>query len=89
MKGYIIMKENIVRRIFKFYYEGFKQMTIGRTLWAIIIVKLIIIFAFLRVFFFQPALTGSDTDKASQVRANLVERSLALDSETENIEIMK
>ena len=49
-------------------------MTIGRTLWAIILVKLFIMFAILRVFFFQPTLKGSDEEKADQVRINLVSK---------------
>ena len=43
-------KNNIPRRIFNFYYEGFKSMTTGRTLWAIIIVKLAIMFLIVRLF---------------------------------------
>ena len=38
--------------VFRFYYDGFRQMTLGRTLWLIIGVKLFIIFAILKVFFF-------------------------------------
>ena len=34
------------------YYDGFRQMTLGRTLWLVIAVKLFIIFAILKVFFF-------------------------------------
>ena len=34
------------------YYDGFRQMTLGRTLWFVIAVKLFIIFAILKVFFF-------------------------------------
>ncbi|MDO4496498.1 MAG: DUF4492 domain-containing protein [Bacteroidales bacterium] len=66
------MKDNIFLRIWHFYYEGFSSMTLGRTLWAIVLVKLFIMFAILRVFFFQPTLTGTDYEKAEQVRANLV-----------------
>ena len=29
-------------RIFRFYYDGFREMTLGRTLWAIILIKLFI-----------------------------------------------
>ena len=47
-------------------------MTVGRTLWAIILIKLFIIFAVLRVFFFQPALSGTDGEKADKVRENLI-----------------
>ena len=46
-------KKNIFKRIFLFYYEGFKNMTIGRKLWAIIIIKLFIMFAILKIFFFK------------------------------------
>ena len=45
-------KDNFVYRVFDLYYEGFRNMRLGRTLWAIILVKLIIIFAVLKVFFF-------------------------------------
>lgn len=43
---------NILKRIFRFYYEGFKSMTIGKTLWIIILIKLFVMFAVLKVFFF-------------------------------------
>ncbi len=62
----------ILSNIFCFYYDGFRSMTIGRTLWLIIAIKLIVIFAVLRVFFFQPTLHGSDEEKADQVRENLL-----------------
>ena len=39
-------------RAWNLYYDGFRTMTIGKTLWVIIIVKLIIIFIVLRLFFF-------------------------------------
>ena len=61
-----------LRKIFLFYYEGFRGMTVGRTLWAIILIKLFIIFAVLRVFFFQPALSGTGGEKADKVRENLI-----------------
>lgn len=58
------MKRNIFSRIFHFYYDGFKSMTIGRTLWAIILIKLFIMFAILRIFFFPNFLkTNFDNDK--------------------------
>lgn len=45
-------KASLLYRVFDLYYDGFRNMKLGRTLWAIIIVKLIIIFAVLKVFFF-------------------------------------
>lgn len=34
------------------YVDGFRQMTWGRKLWVIVVVKLILIFAVLKLFFF-------------------------------------
>ena len=44
---------NTLHRVFRFYADGFRNMTVGRTLWAIIILKLVVIFGILRVFFFH------------------------------------
>lgn len=46
------------REVFRFYAEGFRSMTLGRTLWAIILVKLFIMFAVMRLFFFPDLLAG-------------------------------
>lgn len=35
-----------------FYIEGFRSMDIGKTLWKIVLIKLFIMFAVLRLFFF-------------------------------------
>jgi hypothetical protein len=43
---------NIIYRTWRLYADGFRQMTIGRTLWGLVIIKLIIIFAILKWFFF-------------------------------------
>lgn len=42
----------MIKSLFRFYYDGFRQMTLGRTLWLIIAVKLFIIFFVLKFFFF-------------------------------------
>ncbi|MCJ7449385.1 MAG: DUF4492 domain-containing protein [Bacteroidales bacterium] len=40
-------------RVIRFYYDGFRNMSLwGRKVWIIIIIKLIIIFVVLKVFFF-------------------------------------
>jgi len=44
---------NIFQRIYLFYLDGFRRMTVGKTLWKIIFIKLIIMFAVLKLFFFQ------------------------------------
>ena len=40
--------------IWKFYYEGFRNLSWwGRRMWIIILIKLFVIFAVLKLFFFQ------------------------------------
>lgn len=65
---------NLPGRIVRFYADGFRSMTIGRKLWAIIIIKLIVIFGVLKLFFFPDMLTSRyDTDEA---RAEAVRNAL-------------
>jgi hypothetical protein len=53
-----------LKNIFLFYYHGFKNMTVGKKLWTIIIIKLIIIFLVLKLFFFPDFLNSNfKTDK--------------------------
>lgn len=50
--------------IYRFYLDGFKRMTIGKTLWKIIFIKLFIMFAVLKLFFFPDFLqTNFATDE--------------------------
>ena len=64
---------NIFKRIFRFYIEGFQNMTWGRTLWLIIILKLFVFFVVLRIFFFQPYYKGlNDKEKAEMVGKKLM-----------------
>lgn len=45
--------QTFLKRIFRFYYEGFATMsTWGKKVWIIIIIKLFIIFIVLKIFFF-------------------------------------
>ena len=66
-----------LRKIWLFYYEGFRDMSmssLGRTLWIVVLLKLFIMFAVLRVFFFRPALADCETDaeKSQAVIENLI-----------------
>lgn len=68
------MKEacSYLKRALYFYVEGFRSMTWGRTLWVIILIKLFIMFAILRVFFFQPSLAGkTECEKQTTVAEHL------------------
>ena len=51
-------------RIYTFYRNGFKAMTVGRTLWKIILIKLLVMFGVLKLFFFPNYLhTNFQTDE--------------------------
>ena len=59
--------------IWQFYAEGFRNMTWGRTLWWLIFLKVIILFLVLKLFFFEPVLSGkSDEEKMEHVGRELI-----------------
>lgn len=65
----------MLRKIAMFYYEGFRSMTVGRTLWAVILIKLAIMFLILKIFFFPATLRGMDDgQKADFVTRELISR---------------
>ncbi len=69
------MKDNIFKRIWRFYYEGFRNMTsLGKTLWLIIAIKLFIMFFILKLFFFRSDLREYNTveEKSDKVIENLI-----------------
>jgi hypothetical protein len=68
------MKKRIIA-IWRFYVDGFKSMTWGRQLWLLILLKVIILFAVLRAFFFEPVLSGkSEEEKIEHVGTQLIEK---------------
>ena len=69
--------QNFWSRALAMYVDGFRNMTVGRSLWALIIVKLVIFFAILKIFFFTDILASeydSDAERADAVRSALVEK---------------
>jgi len=54
------------------YRDGFRNMTWGRPLIWLIILKLIILFAILRVFFFKPAMRGLSPEEKSEKVGNVL-----------------
>lgn len=68
--------KNTFLTIWNFYIDGFKSMTLGRTLWLIILVKLFIMFFILKLFFFPNYLGkySSDEEKGDHVVRELIER---------------
>ena len=58
--------------LFSLYREGFRNMTWGRPLVWLIVLKLVILFGILRLFFFKPAMAGmTDEQKSEQVGERL------------------
>lgn len=73
----VFTKNNVIARVVNFYVSGFREMTVGKTLWMIIIIKLVVMFAVLKLFFF-PDFLGSNFDndnaRADYVRNELTTR---------------
>ena len=62
-------------KVYLLYRDGFRSMTLGRTLWKIIFIKLFVMFAVLKVFFFPNFLrTNFET---TEQRADYVLQQLA------------
>ncbi len=79
------MKDNAINlseypaKVIKFYTDGFKSMTIGKKLWALILIKLAIIFLVLRLFFFPDVLSekyANDEERSEAVRETLINRQM-------------
>ena len=68
-------KDSFLYRVYDLYVDGFRHMRLGKTLWAIILIKLFIIFAILKIFFFPNFLKQhAKGDESSFVASELVER---------------
>ena len=66
-------KENFLSKVFHLYYDGFRSMTLGKTLWVIILIKLFIIFVVLKLFFFPNFLKQhADGNEAEYVATQLL-----------------
>lgn len=70
-----MLKKRIIR-IWELYRDGVRSMTIGRTLWVLILIKLFVMFFILKLFFFRPYLAGKSTEEKEEYVGNeLVNRS--------------
>lgn len=64
----------MLKKVISFYVEGFRNMTWGKSVWTVILVKLFIMFAILRVFFFPDILKrdfSSDAERSEHVLEQL------------------
>jgi len=66
----------MLKKIFNFYLDGFKNMSLtSRKLWIIILIKLFIMFAILKLFFFPDFLNSrydTDQEKSDHVIEQLI-----------------
>ena len=63
---------DLLRKVWLFYRDGFRNQTWGRPLIWLVILKFFILFAVLRAFFFHPAMEGmTDAEKSETVGKNL------------------
>ena len=73
------MEEQLPKfNFFTMFWDGFRNMTLGKTLWALVIIKLIIMFWILKPIFFPNFLNSKFHDenkKAEYVNQQLIERS--------------
>lgn len=75
-KENMLNKDCWLYRIYDLYWDGFRHMTIGRTLWFIILIKLFVIFVVLKIFFFPDYLKNKARpgQEAEYVNQQLIER---------------
>lgn len=65
------------KSVWLFYRDGFRNMTVGRWLWAMILIKLFILFGVFRLFFFPDLLQrdyDNDDERAEAVRRALLDQ---------------
>ena len=69
-------RHHFLYRVFDLYADGFRHMQLGRTLWAVILIKLFVIFVVLKLFFFPDFLKqhARDGDKAGFVANEVIDR---------------
>lgn len=78
IRGMAASLSSNARKVWSLYYDGFRSMTIGKTLWAIIIVKLFLFFVVIKLLFFPNILKrdfDTDEERADHVRHELLDNS--------------
>lgn len=66
---------NLLKRVYRFYSEGFGSMPRwGKQVWLVILIKLFVLFVVLKIFFFPNFLKtnfNNDGERSSHVLENL------------------
>lgn len=66
-----------INKIYLLYYEGFKNMKLGKSLWLLIAIKLFILFAVLKWLFFPNYLEThfqNDTQRSHYILEQLTQK---------------
>ena len=72
MQETLKLMTGILKKVWLFYRDGFRNQTWGRPLIWLVVLKFFLLFAVLRVFFFRPAMAGmTDAEKSEAVGENL------------------
>ena len=58
---------NFFKRAADMYVDGFRNMTWGKPLWILILLKLLILFGVLRIFFFKPDMAGKTEGEKMEI----------------------
>jgi len=69
--------KSFLKKTFYLYYDGFRSMTVGKQLWLIILIKLFIMFAVLKLFFFPDLLKSkfsTDEERGNYVIEQLTKK---------------
>lgn len=59
-------KETLLYKVYDLYVDGFRRMTIGKTLWMIVLIKLFVIFVILKLLFFPDYLSTKAADDSGK-----------------------
>ncbi|AXX87894.1 DUF4492 domain-containing protein [Malaciobacter marinus] len=58
---------NYLKSIYNLYYDGFRNLTVGKSLWKIVIIKLITILVILNIFVYDKSFKSEyKTEKQKQ-----------------------
>lgn len=66
-----------LKKIYNFYYKGFKSMKLGKNLWLLIAIKLFILFAVMKWLFFPNYLEThfqNDTQRSHYILEQLTKK---------------
>lgn len=67
--------QDLIKNLWFFYYEGFKNMKLGKSLWLIILIKLVVMFGIVKWLFFPNYLKTNfttDEQRANHVLEQLI-----------------